>query len=522
MALSNVNINQIGGRSGRPLPGFDHYTGMMFYGTAPVVTGKWKQYPGPPAINAQQMFSEVDATNAGIIPYTDNTAPIGSYEITTPGVAGDTLQLKVTIPAPKGLTTVIDLGVYTVPTSGAATAALQATAYVALINAGTVTHGYTATVLTSTTVQITAPKTVGKSINTGTPLSAVIVGAFVGSITQFTGGTASNYAAWYYQISEYFAGHPQGVLWVGIIAASSSFNEIKTLQTGAAEGKLMQAGVYDIHATRGLPANITSTIASVQTAVATLQAITPINIVYSPNMQGAILSDYPDQNINTANKVQCVISEDGGAEGAQLHLNSGFTVGNLGRKLATISKSRVSASDAQPIALFNNSDGVENNDTAFGNGDLSSNVTEGLQAQLDSYNYTFFRKFGSTVVGSYWNDNKCCITRSSDYSNVNDNRTFDKISRICYDTLVPQLHSELLFNEDGTLQDYTIEYFKDIVTDAVTNNMITGYGALPLIGGVTVDIDPTQDVKQTSNLIIDITIVQNGIARNITVNIAYA
>lgn len=234
------------------------------------------------------------------------------------------------------------------------------------------------------------------------------------------------------------------------------------------------------------------------------------------------LPDYPDQNINTANKVQCVISQDGLSEGARLYVANGLvTIGNVGAKLGSVSKSRVSASDAQPIPDFNMSNGVENNTPAFGNGQLASLISDGFQVQLDNYRYTFFREFGDTVVGTYWTGNKMCISSTSNYSNMNDNRVADKVSRIAYSTLTPLLNSELIFNTDGTLPKTTIETFKSAVVDAVTANMITGQGVLPQISGIQCTIDPSQPVRTTGNLVINVIIVENGIARNITVNIAY-
>jgi hypothetical protein len=163
----------------------------------------------------------------------------------------------------------------------------------------------------------------------------------------------------------------------------------------------------------------------------------------------------------------------------------------------------------------------KNNTRAFSNGQLSTSVSEGIKVQLDNYRYTFLRGFGDTLTGSYWIGNKTCIVNTSSFANVNDIRTIDKVARITYSTLTPELNSEVLFNGDGTLQLYTIEYFKDLVTAAVTQEMITGFGVLPLISGISVKIDPTQPIKTTQNLVVVVTIVQNGIARKITVNIAY-
>lgn len=523
MALPQVTINKQQNQNSRKPAGFDFYSGIIFYGTAPTVTGKWAEYVGTPTIKAQQMFSPSDITSAGIIPYSDNTAPTATYLITNAATAaGEDLPISIVEPRANSTTETIDLGTYETVTGDTVIDTLGAN-LAAFINAGTSTHGYSASFNTvNDTLTITAPKYVGVSLNSGTPLVIDESGTDIaGTITQFSAGTASNHAVWSYHISEYFRIYEEGVLWVGIIASSSSFNEVTTLQKIAAGSKLRQVGVFDTDSTRGAAANISGTILSLQNAVLDSELTAPFVSVYSPEISGVSdLSTLPDQNINTSNKVQCVISQDGDNDGALLYVRFGKTVGNIGAKLATIAKSRVSGSDAAVTTDFNVSDGVENNVIAFGNGSLSTSVSSGVQTQLDNYNYTFLRAFGDTVIGSYWTDNKCCITQASSYAYVNDNRVADKISRILRAAYIPLLSSELIFNSDGTLQDFTIEYFTNVGTDAVTNDMITGFGNLPLISGVSITIDPTQKVKVTNNLSIGCGYIQNGIARNITVDIA--
>ncbi len=528
--MGAVIINKTKGISGRVPAGFDFYTGLCLYGTAPSVTGKWAPYTGTPSIVYQQMFSIADATSAGIIPFSENTASTSTLVISTKGNTGDTLNPVATIPVsisstyPAG-TKSISLGTYTVG-AGDTTIALQGAALAAVINAGTYIHGFSAS-FTTATLTITAPKSCGVSLNTGTIYSYNLnsgTGFVLGTITQnVISGTASQYAIWYYHINRYFVQNPTGNLWVSITASSTSFNELVTLQA-AAGSKLRQIGIYDTDVTRGAAANIAATILSVQNAALLIDKTAPVSVFYSPNFAAVTdLSTYPDQNLNTANKVETILSQDGNQAGNLLYIVSGQTVGNIGDKLGTISSSRVSSSDAQPISDFNLAiDGVENNLPAFGNGKLLSQVSVGLRTQLDNYNYVFFRTFGDTVAGTYWTSNKCCIVNTSSYAYVNDNRVADKVSRILYSTLVPQLESELIFNANGTLTDFTIQSFITQGQSAITAGMITGYGNLPLISGNPVlTIDPTQKVKQTNNLVINCSIEENGIARNITVNLSY-
>lgn len=525
MAYPEVIINQLNNSSGRVAEGFDFYTGIVFYGTAPVVSGKWEEYVGSPTIKYEPILSPDDIASAGILPNTENTVAAATYEITVAATgAGETINFSITEPIANGATRSIDLGTYETVSGDTVIDTLGANLE-SFINAGTVTHGYSASYNSANdTLTITAPKYAGVSLNSGNPLVVDETDTDIqGTITQFSGsvGTASQYAAWDYHLREYYRKNPTGNMTVAIISASSSFNEIVTLQN-AASGKLRWCGIYDTSTTRGTAANITGTITQIDTAAKTLDKKTPLSVVYSPNLHGiSDLSDYPDQNLNTANKVSCVISQDGDAEGALLFVRLGQSVGNLGVKLGTRSALRVSASDAQPTEQNNISDGVENNVLAFSNGVLQQSVSDNLKIQLDNYRYTFTRQFTDTLVGTYWIDNKCCVSATSSYAYENDNATIDKIKRIIYTTYVPLLHSELYFTAEGLLNSYTTTYFETIGQDAIVAQMITGFGSTPMISGVSVTINPNQKVKQTNNLVVSVSIVQNGIARTITVNVGY-
>lgn len=520
-SFNDVNVVHIGGNSGRPLPGYNHYTGLMVYGVAPVVAGKWAEVPGPPIIKRERFFSIKDAENAGIVPFTDNTAPTGTYLITTQGATGDKIQIQIEVPKAYGLTEIVDFGIYTKLITDNSIAALGAS-ITAMINAGTVNHGYSATFNTAT-ITITAPKSVGKSLNGITSIIVTITGTIAGTIGQFTNGTASPYSIWHYHIDRFFknfASAGQGVFDFGIIAATSSFTELNVLQAGAGS-KLRQIGLYDNHATRGLGANIAATVLGIQSAASLSENKAPYLAVYSPNMYGVTdLGTYTDQNLNTSKLVEIVISQDGAGEGDLLFVVNQQSIGNIGEKLATIAKSRVSASDAQPIPKFNLAfDGSENNIPAFANGQLSSAVAIGLQEQLHNFRYTFFVSYSDDVIGTYWSDNKTAIVSTSSYCFVNDVRVSHMVSRICRATLIPELSSELIFNKDNTLKTYTISYFRKQVINAVTAGMITGFGALPMISDVDCTIDATQKVKSLNKLVIVVAIVENGIAREIEVQI---
>lgn len=145
MGLSDVNFTLGQGGLGAQAPGTDYYSGLIFW----------------PA--------ETKAT--------------ATYQVTNAGATNDTVDVKVLQQTSTG-PQLVTIASYT-RQSGDTTATLVATAIKNAINAGT--SGYTATSSTDT-ITITAAKGQGKFLNSGTPLSVVIVGTVAGTITQFSGG----------------------------------------------------------------------------------------------------------------------------------------------------------------------------------------------------------------------------------------------------------------------------------------------------------------------------------------------
>ena len=348
-------INKVQGNSGRAAAGFDFYSGLMVYGTAPTVAGKWNSYTSPQfplvIIKAQQMFSALDATNAGILPNTDNTAGNATAVITTKGNTGDTYQISALVPVVGGTTSTVLLGLYTVA-SADSTIALQGAAWAAIINANTYLTGYSAT-FTTATLTLIFPKNQGIYPNTGTPFTVATTGVAVVVTPTFAtiAGTASQYAIWFYHISEYFRINPNGTLWVGVISATSSFNEILALQS-ASGNQLRQIGIYDSISIIGTGLN--AKVEAIQISALVIDGVFPFEAIYSPNITMVTdLSTMPNGQLVSYNKVSVILGQDGLAQGNLLYTVSGQSIGQIGAKLGTLSASRVSASDAKPIEIFN-------------------------------------------------------------------------------------------------------------------------------------------------------------------------
>jgi hypothetical protein len=164
----DIVFNKGQGASKRVAAGQDYISGLIIYcanGNLPVGF--------TPTANIVQMFSPVNAINAGISnTCADETKATGTILVTAIGTLGDQISVSVNEP----FNTPVLLGTYT-KTAIETTVTLVAAGIVTAINAGTKTHGYTAANVVGL-VTITARIGLGLYLNTGTPLSfALNVGA---------------------------------------------------------------------------------------------------------------------------------------------------------------------------------------------------------------------------------------------------------------------------------------------------------------------------------------------------------
>lgn len=499
----------------------DHVSGLVLYGTAP---GSFATTP------QQAVFSVADAESKGITnDYSDETKALAIYTVSGTVTVGDTFAMSVTekVPAtatnPTG-TVVVDLGTATVSTAATATGA--ATDIAATINAGTYLHGYTAT-FSSGVVTIAARAGTGIMLNPAVstnPLAVTVTGTSTGTITQqfgtgsggATAGAYSRKAVWHYMISRFFAMNPTGVLWVGFFSSiSSTFADVVTLQQ-AAEGAIRQMAILDVTATDA--ATVLSNSTKLQARGADLlAAYTPLgSILYGPNVKALSASGL--SNAQTLNNyyVTTVISQDGEAAGAQLYINSGVSIPDLGGALGVESKAPVNANIGY-IADYNISDGTEMAVPALTTGGVKvKTLASSLLNQLNDYRY-LFATTQPGVTGTYIVQDWTMIAQTSPYYRISRNRVIGKAVRLINTAVVPLLKSQIQLNADGTISARSIAIFSGAVTPVGTQMKEANE-----ISGMKVSIDSTQNILSTGKIVISVAIQPTVSADFIQVNLAFA
>lgn len=495
--MGNVTFIKGQGGMNKVLPGEDHISLLaFFYATLPSgfsSTDRVKEITDLAAAVAlgikNDKTDEVRATG-------------GNVAVTTPGAAGTVSTIVM-----DGVT----LGSYTVILNDANNDV--ATGLRAAVNAGTGTHGYTAAGSTAN-VALTAPTGLGDSINSGTHLSFTNTGAGAATVTQFTGGVDAFFDVMHYHISEAFRINPGVKLYVGIFAVPSSwdFAELKTAQNITA-GKIRNAGVF----LKGVAFN-TAHITAIQVVMAELETLhKPISdVVYSADLTAVTnLTNLSDLTLLTASKVSAAIAQDGGAVGAALYAEKGYSIGCVGATIGAISLAAVNINIGWRRRF--NMAALELETPAFSNGTLVNSLTDNAIAAIDAKNYVFLLK-ETDLPGTFFNDSWTAIARTNDYSNIEANRTMDKAIRGVRANILPEVNGPVLV--DPTSGKMAIDYVKYL--EGVGGKALEDMEKAAELSGYAVVIDPDQNVISTSNIAISIVNVPTGVARQFTIKISFA
>lgn len=516
MTRSSVEFILGNGQLGQSATGTDFISGMCLYGSAP---GSFV------ATTIQPVYSVADAVAKGIVnTHLGETAARAIYTVSGTVVVGDTFAITVTEVNPNGVTTAVSLGTATVVTAATATGA--ATDIAAMINAGTYIHGYTATSALGVVTLIARPG-IGIGLNPAVatnPLAVVVTGSSTGVITQqfgtgsggATAGVYSKCDIWYYIVSEYFRANPTGKLWIGFFATvSATFADVVTLQQGAG-GECAQIGVYDPTVTSA-SAFSTNMVLLQARANDLFSAYTPTYIHYAPNIKAVSdLSTLVNQQIGgTVNKnVMPIILQDGNAAGAQLFVNSGISIANIGCSIGTTSAAAVNQ-DIGEIGAFNISNGAEMNVPAFSNGTLVSAVSSNLLDQLDAYRYCFATGL-PRYAGTYFNNDWSAITTTSDYNRQSRVRVINKAVGLIYSDLVPLLKARIALNPDSTISYPAIQAFTGAIIPSKTQMVSAGE-----VSNLAITINPAQNIISAGKIIIGVRIQPTITADFIEVDLSF-
>ncbi len=333
----------------------------------------------------------------------------------------------------------------------------------------------------------------------------------VASVLGITGDTIAEGTVVKYHVEEYFR-QSESSLYVSIVdAEASDFAEVKAIKDFA-NGEIRQLGVYD-------------TAELDYAAITTLQGVAdeceeekePLQIVYSaPLVSGDTIEDLTDLKLNESPRVSYIIGEDTTEDStaATLRAEGAVLVGSIGTVLGSVSKASVHENIGW-VSKFNLVES-EFQDPGFIDGSKLSEKSKTLLQTLNGYHYLFLRKFvGSN--GTFHSYSYTTVSETSDFSTIENNRTYDKAFRGIYASLLPQVNSPLYVDAQGKLDSNTVAYF----TELTESSLKTMQDAREL-SAFSVSIDPEQNVLSTSKIEVTARIVPVGVARTIEVKLGFS
>lgn len=501
---------------GQAAAGNDFISGLCLYGPAPGTFGVTPMQP---------VYSVTDAQNKGItLDFADETKATATVVITNIGATGDKIGLSisesnpVTAGNPTGAT-VITLCTYTQAASDT-TATILAASIAASVNANsylTATStltGYTATAAAGT-ITITARQGLGINLNTKSIVPTITGGIATGAITSFLGGVYSKKAIWAYQVSEFFRANPKGVLWVGFWANPTyGAGGDRVVLQNAAQGTIKQFGVYDPTVTSA--ATMTSNGTLLQAEMVTLFGqYNPAIAHYAPNIKAITdLSTLQNQQAQNNYYVSIILLQDGAAAGAQLYINSGISITDVGCSLGTTSAASVNQ-DIGEIGAFNLTDSVELAIPAFANGQLVNAVPSNLLDQLDANRY-IFATTQPNITGTFFVNDWSSVTQTSPYYRMSRNRTMNKAIRLVYANVVPLLKSQITLNSDGTIDVISIAKFTGAIIPVQTQMKNARE-----LSNLAITINSSQNIISAGKIVIGVAIQPTITADFIEVDMSF-
>lgn len=318
-------------------------------------------------------------------------------------------------------------------------------------------------------------------------------------------------------IKDFYAEAGTGAqLWIMIVAQAVDMQTIFDKAETDYAVKLLDAangGIRMLSIVRDPASGYTATVtngidADVEAAITTAQALAeeyrdnykPLRIILPGYEYNDTPADLADLTSRTDNRVAVFIgdSESGVRQG------TGILLGRLASDPVQRNPGRVK-SGALPInAGYIGTNTVE---------DETNNI-----ATIHNKGYITLRRHVGKA-GYFFTDDPTATAETDDYSQISLGRVLDKAIFLAYTVYVEELLDEVLLDPDtGQISRGQAKYLQEIGRNAIDNAMTANNE----ISGVTVEVDPAQNVLSTGKICVKLRIVPVGYAREIEIELGFS
>lgn len=321
------------------------------------------------------------------------------------------------------------------------------------------------------------------------------------------------------QIVDFYGQAGEGAeLWIMLQAEATLMASIldvnnanATALLDAAAGRIRILGItrkadvaYEPVYADGIDPDVINAIAKAQElAEAYAAAYKPLRVIVGGRDYQGVIADLADLTERTDNRVAVLL---GGKGESSLEACVGLALGRLAaipvqRKIARVKDGDLGLSSAYL------SDGA-------------TTIDELSEAELEAIHnkgYIVLRKyFGRN--GYFFTDDPTATGAADDYNTIGRGRVIDKAISLAYQTYVNELQDDVELDPDtGRLEAGVIKSYQASVKRSIEQNML----ADGEISGVTVVLDPLQDVLTTNKVEVTVSILPKGYSSNIVVKLGF-
>jgi len=353
---------------------------------------------------------------------------------------------------------------------------------------------------------------------------------------------SNNSVLLHYHIEEFFEDNPDSVLWLQVVAQGTSQTEMvdkaeamayKMMTDEASRNKVRVIGTvlnpvapYAPTTTDGIDEDVLTAIPKAQDLIDTLAAegILLDGIVLEGRNLTTTIADVPDLRAETSRNVSVVVAADPAVIALDADYAGSAAVGTFLRSLGV----RQISENAGSVQLLNMPEGKEADESyplnngalgrwesaALSSGTLFSALTTTEKDLLTTRGVIYVGKF-ENYTGYYFNDSSTCIELADDYAYIENNRIWNKAVRLLNEAMIPRIRSKFKKDTDtGYPAATAIAGWKSVMGAKlqlmVDDNDISGY---------TLYIDPAQDVKVGTPLVVKVGLIVDGILREIEIQV---
>jgi hypothetical protein len=323
----------------------------------------------------------------------------------------------------------------------------------------------------------------------------------------------------YRQIKDFYAEAGEGAeLWIMIVSPTTTMADMADVAGNfapvlldAADGRIRLLGIsrspdgtYAPTYTSGMDDDAEAAVMAAQAlAEAYANQYKPLRVLVEGRDFQGVVANLKDLRQGTQNRIGVVLA------GLGANMKAAAVALALGRMAAVPVQRNIGRVKDGDLGLVN---------AYLSDGQRIESYSLGAWGAIHDKGYIFARKFQGRS-GYFFNDDPAATLITDDYSSLARGRVIDKALLLAYTTYVEEILDDIEINpETGRMNPGVIKSYQARIENVLNLEMVnTGEAS-----GLSVEIDPNQNVLATDRVQISLAIIPKGYSKEIIVDLGFS